>query len=77
MVAAECTFQWNPVDTIFSSNVEASEWAGSVFEWCTPRFIDSSNLRLLQKLLIGTSIHASFTDWVYLDLAMAVHLFQT
>ena len=47
------------------------------YYWCNPRFTDSSNLQLLQKLVIGKSIHASFTDWGYLDLAMVVHLFIT
>ena len=41
---------------------------------CTPRFTDSSNLRLLQKSLTGKSIHASFNDWGYLYLAMAGYL---
>ena len=36
-----------------------------------------ANLQLLQKSWIGKSIHMTFTDWGYLDLAMAVHLLLT
>ena len=60
------------LDTIFALNliIESMNPSNRLIE--KERFTDSSNLRQIEN-----SIHTTFTDWGYLDVAMAVHVLLT